>query len=233
MALGKKFIFNWVHAVNQLLSYCLVYSSVCVLCYQVYGEGSGFAQLVRIASVDHVKSEALQSLVNLCHVPLFRPFLGQAGVVALIVAEINQRPDSSIQDDSLCKWCKAQEETINQGSGSECSHVDPWHQSLLEALYQLCRESVNRARVREEGGLALLLCALRRSLHGGVLAALVHFLYDEPSLELMVQDGLVGVLATHLRTSRKREFTGQSPPNKRFRASSPSYQQVVREQESR
>nr|CAD7427753.1 unnamed protein product [Timema monikensis] len=221
--------------IKGIMKAVAVFTSECTeqCAKQVYGEGSGFTQLVRIASIDYVKSEALQSLVNLCHVPLFRPFLGQAGVVALIVAEINQRPDSSMQDDSICKWCKGQEETINQGSECECSHVDPWHQSLLEALYQLCRESVNRARVREEGGLALLLCALRRSLHGGVLAALVHFLYDEPSLELMVQDGLVGVLATHLKTSRKRQFTGQSPPNKRFRASSPSYQQVVREQESR
>jgi hypothetical protein len=59
---------------------------------------------------------------------------------------------------------------------------------MVLALSHLCRESVNRARIRRAGGLPLMLRIIRisstSSLRSSVLNALVHFMYDEISLQV-------------------------------------------------
>lgn len=58
----------------------------------------------------------------------------------------------------------------------------------MTVLCLLCRESVNRSKVRRSGGLEVLLGTLR---HGGnsnlearALNAMLHFIYDEVGLEV-------------------------------------------------
>jgi hypothetical protein len=62
------------------------------------------------------------------------------------------------------------------------------HTEMVLALCHLCRESVNRARIRRAGGLPLMLRIIRNSstssLQSSVLNALVHFMYDEISLQV-------------------------------------------------
>jgi hypothetical protein len=61
---------------------------------------------------------------------------------------------------------------------------------MVLALCNLCRESVNRAKIRRAGGLLLMLRIIRdssiASLRSSVLNALVQFMYDEASLQVRV-----------------------------------------------
>lgn len=61
---------------------------------------------------------------------------------------------------------------------------------MVLALCNLCRESVNRAKIRHGGGLPLMLRIIRNSsvasLRSSVVNALVQFMYDEKSLQVRV-----------------------------------------------
>jgi hypothetical protein len=61
---------------------------------------------------------------------------------------------------------------------------------MVLALCHLCRESVNRAKIRRAGGLPLMLRIVcnssAASLRSSVLNALVQFMYDEASLQVRV-----------------------------------------------
>jgi hypothetical protein len=59
---------------------------------------------------------------------------------------------------------------------------------MVLALCYLCRESVNRAKIRHAGGLPLMLRIIRNcstaTVRSSVFNALVQFLYDENSLQV-------------------------------------------------
>jgi hypothetical protein len=73
-----------------------------------------------------------------------------------------------------------------------CMNVSPdWtglHEEMVMALRHLCVESVNRAKIRHAGGLALMLRIVRNSstacLRSFILNGLVQFFYDEESLKV-------------------------------------------------
>uniref|UniRef100_A0A8D0GMY1 Armadillo repeat containing 5 n=1 Tax=Sphenodon punctatus TaxID=8508 RepID=A0A8D0GMY1_SPHPU len=82
-------------------------------------------------------------------------------------------------------------------------------QPLVKALCLLCREAVNRSRIRESGGLKLLLSLLRDRRHGllhaRVVLAFVAFFYDEAALETLQAGGLVPLLVGRLAAQGHEE----------------------------
>ncbi|XP_067883692.1 armadillo repeat-containing protein 5 [Heterodontus francisci] len=119
-----------------------------------------------------VREGALAALGNLCGQGFVRPSVGAVGGVGLLVAALEGEPSSA---------------------GA------PAH---LRALCLCCREAVNRARVREEGGLELLLALLREpglaAGHLRILGALLGFFYDQSAMDHLQARGLVPLLAGKL-----------------------------------
>nr|KAG5713132.1 hypothetical protein BaRGS_007659 [Batillaria attramentaria] len=86
---------------------------------------------------------------------------------------------------------------------------------VISGLCQLAKEAVNRVKIREGGGLKVFLKTLRDDnldgVHDRVMSALVSFLYDDTSLDVMLEDGLVDVLLTHLQDCGG--YTSETPVN--------------------
>ncbi|XP_075034799.1 armadillo repeat-containing protein 5-like isoform X1 [Mixophyes fleayi] len=133
--------------------------------------------LVTLASGEEVKTAvrqaALGTLCNLCSQGALRPMLGNAGTILLLIAETKALQDAP----------------------TRCLPV-------ARALCLCCREALNRLRVRELGGLELLLELLRnpqyRSFHHRITVAFLYFCHDTTSLALLGAAGLVPLLAERL-----------------------------------
>lgn len=69
---------------------------------------------------------------------------------------------------------------------------------MVLALCYLCRESVNRAKIRRAGGLPLMLRIIRNcstaAVQSSVFSALVQFLYDETSLQVRMSCSVILLL---------------------------------------
>ncbi|XP_034241242.1 armadillo repeat-containing protein 5 [Thrips palmi] len=172
---------------------------------QVQGDGKGFEEL--IASLKQCsKSELpISVILNLCFVSEVRPLLGTAGVVEAVL---------SLASDT---------------SGHKFSS------DIVSILSLLCRESVNRSKIRRNGGLDVLLDTLKCGSHPNVearaLNAMLHFIYDEVGLEILIKEGLVPVLvnklvkvvdnhgSTHVNQNRKGGISTPLTPHKRMRFS--------------
>ncbi|KAG8433377.1 hypothetical protein GDO86_017599 [Hymenochirus boettgeri] len=119
------------------------------------------------------KQAALTTLCNLCVQGAMRPILGNAGTIQLLITEAKDQLDAP----------------------SRCLN-------LVRALCFCCREAVNRIRLKEHGGLELLLDFLRDSryhtVHYRITAAFLHFCYDLPSLAILSGRGLAPLLAERL-----------------------------------
>lgn len=120
-----------------------------------------------------VRQAAFGTLCNLCIQGALRPILGNAGLIKLLITEA----------------------TAVQQSPTRCLPV-------VKALCFCCREAVNRVRVREHGGLELLLELLRsfqyRSVHYRIIVAFLYYCYDNAALSFLVSSGLTLVLAERL-----------------------------------
>ncbi|XP_033748539.1 armadillo repeat-containing protein 5-like [Pecten maximus] len=75
--------------------------------------------------------------------------------------------------------------------------------SVLNVLCLCCKDVVNRVKIRDNNILPKFLDSLKdneyKRLHDRVISALLCFLYDESSLELLLQKGLIPLLLTHLQ----------------------------------
>ncbi|XP_076653762.1 BTB/POZ domain-containing protein Rnb isoform X2 [Halictus rubicundus] len=164
---------------------------------QIQGEKDlqGYRCIVRCCGMKN--KMAIKCLYNLCQIAKCRPLLGNSGAIESLIILIRDRLE-------LC------EET-------------------LASLCLFCWEAVNRARVRMGSGLELMLSLLQNSqyekYHPLLLHALAQFVYDDPSIEIMVKNGLLDVLITRLKkmvaeavsneqakASKKRG--NESPPNR-------------------
>lgn len=140
---------------------------------------------------------AIRCLYNLCQIAECRPILGNFGAIESFIVLIKDRSELS--------------------------------KETLVSLCLFCREAVNRARIRMGSGLELMLSLLKdienEKYHPMLLHALAQFVYDEPSITIMVKNGLLDVLVTRLKKmaieaisnektniSKKRE--SDSPPSK-------------------
>ncbi|XP_054007944.1 armadillo repeat-containing protein 5 isoform X1 [Hylaeus anthracinus] len=115
---------------------------------------------------------AVKCLFNLCQIAECRPILGNSGVIeSLIAIIIKNHPGLS--------------------------------KETLASLCLLCREAVNRARIRLGSGLELMLSLLQdpeyEKYHPMLLHALVQFIYDNPSIVIMMRHGLLDVLVSRLQ----------------------------------
>ncbi|CAK9809483.1 Armadillo repeat-containing protein 5 [Anthophora plagiata] len=140
---------------------------------------------------------AIKCLYNLCQIAEFRPILGNSGAIESLIVLIKDRSELS--------------------------------KETLVSLCLFCREAVNRARVRMGSGLELMLSLLKdptdEKYHPILLHALAQFVYDDPSIVIMVKNGLLDILVARLKkmvtettpndeiiVSKKRG--SDSPPNK-------------------
>lgn len=140
---------------------------------------------------------ALKCLYNLCQIAECRPILGTFGATEILIALIKDH--SQLSKETLISLCL------------------------------FCREAVNRARIRIGSGLELMLSLLKdpenERYHPMLLHALAQFVCDDPSIVIMVKNGLLDILVARLKTmvteavaneennvSKKRG--NESPPNR-------------------
>ncbi|KOC67114.1 Armadillo repeat-containing protein 5 [Habropoda laboriosa] len=114
---------------------------------------------------------AIKCLYNLCQIAECRPILGNSGAIEILIVLIKDRSELS--------------------------------KEILVSLCLFCREAVNRARVRMGSGLELMLSLLKdpsdEKYHPMLLHALAQFVYDDPSIVIMIKNGLLDVLVTRLK----------------------------------
>lgn len=76
------------------------------------------------------------------------------------------------------------------------SDVSQWPKGASRALAHLSGESVNRSRLRRCGGLPLLLTAAR--VDPSCMHALVQYVFDDMSFQILLNEGLINVLTDEL-----------------------------------
>ncbi|KAM6296869.1 uncharacterized protein O3Q21_015524 [Podargus strigoides] len=139
------------------------------------------AALAAHAKRDH-RQPALGAIANACARAPLRPALGAAGAVEAVTEEVRR----ALASPNLAGAAAA-----------------------VRALCLLCREAVNRARVRAGGRLGVLLRLLgdprARPWCPRVLLALAAFAYDQEALAAMEAQGLVPLLADVLRARAQEE----------------------------
>ncbi|XP_052741286.1 armadillo repeat-containing protein 5 isoform X2 [Bicyclus anynana] len=131
-------------------------------------QGDGRGYLCLVLLTKHHESIALKCLMNLCYLSSCRPLLGIAGLVECLVG-------------------------ILQKNSTDMSW---WPEGAAKALAQLSGEAVNRSRLRRSGGLPLLVTAARDDAHA--LHALLQYVFDDSSFQLLIHQGLVGLLTDKL-----------------------------------
>ncbi|XP_063221077.1 armadillo repeat-containing protein 5 [Bacillus rossius redtenbacheri] len=153
---------------------------------QMDASGHGFEHLVMLAKQKSLRELVLRCVKALCLVASCRPSMGNAGFVTLIINEV-----PLAESESTKQW-------------------------LLASLGAFCFEGVNRAKVRLDGGLPLLLASLRGCSvrdAGTALHVLLQFLYDDQSLELLAEEGLVPALVDKLEAFTELESSGHGAPD--------------------
>ncbi|XP_078508815.1 armadillo repeat-containing protein 5 [Lissotriton helveticus] len=108
--------------------------------------------------------------------------------------------------------------TVGNAGGIRCLVEKMKEQNLvslpyIRALCLCCREAINRVRVREVGGLELLLTLVKDErylqAHTRIMAAFLNFFYDEVALEYLLANGLVPLLVSRLEALA--ESTSMAP----------------------
>lgn len=138
--------------------------------------GSGVAdKLVTLVDSSN-KSTAQYSCQTLMHIAEqenARPLLGNAGLI------------------------KCFTDLLNDSKQTTCAHI-----KLFNILCLFSQEVVNRVKLRDFEFLPSMVSALKNPaysmLHNRIISALISFIYDEPSLEILVSGGLVPLLCEHL-----------------------------------
>ncbi|CAH2262845.1 jg9219 [Pararge aegeria aegeria] len=132
-------------------------------------QGDGRGYLCLVALTKRHETIALKCLMNLCYLSTCRPVLGTAGLVECLVSIIQKKHATDMA------W---------------------WPDGAAKALAQLSGEAVNRSRLRRSGGLSLLVTAARDNAHA--MHALLQYVFDDSSFQLLIQQGLVGLLTDKL-----------------------------------
>ncbi|XP_034832431.1 armadillo repeat-containing protein 5 [Maniola hyperantus] len=131
-------------------------------------QGDGRGYQCLVALTEHHEAVALRCLMNLCYLSTCRPSLGIAGLVECLVAILQKN------STDMC-W---------------------WPDGAAKALAQLSGEAVNRSRLRRCGGLPLLVTAARDNAHA--MHALLQYVFDDTSFQILIHEGLVGLLTDKL-----------------------------------
>lgn len=179
------------HAVQALASLTQSCSLECALQIK---EADGFKILEELlrASDSAVLESAFATLANLSVVGDVRPDLGAAQAISALIKQLT--------DYNLAK---------------------PSYGTLFSSLCRYSQESVNRVRIRESGGLPLLVQALsdqsKKELWSCCVCAILQFRYDEPSLAVLWSLDLVPTLLVYIRDYTKDhkedQHSADSSPN--------------------
>lgn len=135
----------------------------------------GLPTIVTLCTSDdrECKEYALTTLINLSTQSVIRPVLGNIGAIPLLIRLIDN-PESR----------------------------KPNLNSVVTALCFYCRESVNRVKIRDNDGLKTLLNLLssknNSAIRDKVVFSLLAFRYDEASLDVLMELGLIMVLVNLL-----------------------------------
>lgn len=139
------------------------------LVQQIIADGSGFQAITSLIPLQPYMS--VKCITNLATVATTRSQLAYNEAVDLI---------------------------LNRLIGHMETNPKSWPREELSALCLLCRHAATREEIRTKNGLPLLLSVIKNSdnkyQQGQVLHALVYFIYDEVSLQLMISEGLVPIL---------------------------------------
>lgn len=131
--------------------------------------------------------EAFQVVINLCEYHNFRAEFGNAGGISMF-------KDMYLSSEHFCEKSK---------------------EDVLSVLCLCCKEAVNRVKHRDENILILILEALSEdkliNLHARIISALVCFLYDETSFDVLLENGMVPLLVKKLKSYLKIETNGSIP----------------------
>jgi len=138
----------------------------------------GVEVLVKLASegLKDISDNCLGALVNLSQHDQLRPSLGNADVVDILVKRFHS-----------------------------CDKNSQLKNSVMTALCLYCRESVNRVKLREAGGCKLFVEVLSSkeeemmNLQDIVLNSLLQFIYDNHSLNVLMDQGLIPSLIQMLQ----------------------------------
>ena len=131
-----------------------------------------------------VREHSLAAIVNMSEICWLRPRLGNDGVIGALVAEYSRV----------------------EGRMLAC---------VVTALCLYCRESVNRVKLREGGGCRLLVEVLVSrqpaivDLHDRVINSLLQFIYDNHSLNVLMDCGLVFALVALLEEHMEQVREGR------------------------
>ncbi|OAD58302.1 Armadillo repeat-containing protein 5 [Eufriesea mexicana] len=155
----------------------------------------GYKCIVQCCDINN--KMAIRCLYNLCQIAECRPILGNFGAIESSIALIKDQLELS--------------------------------KETLLSLCLFCREAINRARIRMGSGLELMLSLLKdtkyEKYHPMLLHGLAQFVFDSPSITIMIKNGVLDVIVAKLKkmvteiisnkeanVSRKRE--NDSPPSK-------------------
>ncbi|XP_013145321.1 PREDICTED: armadillo repeat-containing protein 5 isoform X2 [Papilio polytes] len=130
-------------------------------------QGDGRGYKCLVALTKLFESTALKCLTNLCHITYSLPLLGTAGFVECLVEILQKLSDVS--------W---------------------WPEGSGKALALLSSDSLNRLRIRECDGLALLISAAR--VNTNVMHSFIKYYFDSIAFEIFVNVGLINLLTEKL-----------------------------------
>ncbi|XP_060569546.1 uncharacterized protein LOC132727962 isoform X1 [Ruditapes philippinarum] len=156
----------------------------CIHSLSVHGSTLQFArQVIASGKIPYLLSlvkesniEAFQIVTRLCEHHNFRAEFGNSGGITMFYEEFSSQEPF---------WEYLRED-------------------LLSVLCLCCKEAVNRVKLRDENVLRFFIQSLEdakfRTLHARIISALVCFLYDETSFDVLLDNGLVPLLINHLKT---------------------------------
>lgn len=134
----------------------------------------------------------------------------RSGAFKVIVAKLSDKEDNS-SFSLLCKLNQIPNIRPEFGStGGLQTYIEMFSEvtdiskqlSILNSVCLCCKESVNRVKVRNFGGLKILCDTLNNEeyhkIHDRVISALQCFVFDEAGLDVLLEHNLVPILMHHL-----------------------------------
>ncbi|XP_062589847.1 uncharacterized protein LOC134251443 [Saccostrea cucullata] len=149
----------------------------------------------------------------------FATQLIRSGAFKVIVSRLDDKGDNSTFS-LLCKLNQISNIRPEFGStGGLQSFIEMFHQvtdlsvqlTVLNIVCLCCKESVNRVKVRNLGGLKILCETLKNKdyhkIHDRIISALQCFVFDEAGLNVLLENDLVSILILHLQRVAEFEST--------------------------
>jgi hypothetical protein len=160
---------------KAIYTFLIELDSRCGLQLQIDEDKQGYRYLIQCCKNNFKNKMAFKCLYILCQIAECRVLLGTCGTVEHLITII----DSTSSFSGLLS------------------------QEILVSLCLFCWEAVNRARITNYNGLQLILKLLKMSeykcYHSMLLHTLMHFYYDEIAINILVEHGIIDILATKLK----------------------------------